>query len=260
MSREGSAPAGIVVTGASRGLGAALAARLADPAATILLVGRDGPKLDAVAATCRQAGAAVEIARLDVRDRAAMAETLSAFDSRHPVRLAIANAGVALPTGTAVENEAATYGEIDVNLIGSLNTILPLIGPMTARGRGQLCFVTSLAALVPLPDSPGYSASKAALLMYGLSLRERVRASGIRVNVVCPGYVETDMGARYRGGRPLEMSPARAADIIARGLAANRPVIAFPRSLALVSKLSTFVPERLRRIGLKGFRFSIDRQ
>ncbi len=96
-------------------------------------------------------------------------------------------------------------------------------------------------------------------MVYGLALRERLRSRGVRVNVICPGYVETAMGSRYRGWRPLLMEADRAAEHILRGLDRDRPVIAFPRSLALLAKLSTFVPEGVRRLGLSGFRFSIDR-
>lgn len=250
----------IVISGASRGIGAALALRLAGPGAALALIGRDEVELGRVAEACRTRGAsAVELA-VDIRDRDALRERLFAFDNRYPVDLVLANAGVALPAGDDEALESGSYGEIEVNLVGALNTILPFVPLMRARRRGQLALVSSLAALAPLPDSPGYSGSKAALLVYGLALRERLRAAGIRVNVICPGYVETDMGSRYQGWRPLLMSADAAAERILRGLERNQPVVAFPRSLALVARLSTLVPEPIRRLGLSGFRFSIDRQ
>lgn len=249
----------VVITGASRGIGAALAEALAAPGVTLGLVGRDEAKLDAVSRNCREAGASCHAIAVDVRDRNMLRERLLAFDAEHPVDLAVANAGVALPTDGDLANEAATYGEIDVNLGGTLNTVLPFVPAMRARGGGQLALVSSIAAFAPLPDSPGYSATKAALLVYGLAMRERLRTAGIRVNVVCPGYIETEMGARYKGWRPFLMGSDEAARRIVRGLDRNQAVIAFPRSLAIVARLSTFVPEGIRRVGLTGFRFSIDR-
>ena len=250
----------IVITGASRGIGAALAAASARPGIALALVGRDPDGLAGVAARCRSAGASVQEILADIRDRDGLREKLLAYDALHPADLVVANAGVALPSEGDAGLESASYGEVEVNLQGALNTILPFVPAMRERGRGQIAVVSSLAAFAPLPDSPSYSATKAALFVYGLALRERLRGAEIKVNVICPGYIDTDMGTRYKGWRPLLMSPDKAARIILRGLERDRPVIAFPQPLALVARLSTFVPEGIRRLGLTGFKFSIDRQ
>ncbi|NNM73576.1 SDR family NAD(P)-dependent oxidoreductase [Enterovirga aerilata] len=251
-------PRSVLITGASRGIGAALARAYAAPGVTLGLLARDETALQAAAETCRRAGAAAVPIPADIRDRNGMRERLLAFDAEHPVDLAIANAGMQLPTGDDAATERATYGEIEVNLLGALNSVLPLIPPMRARGAGQIAFVSSLAGLAPLPDSPGYSASKAALIAYGLATRERLREAGIKVSIACPGYVVTDMGDRYKGWRPLSMSAERAAEHILRGLERDRPIIAFPRSLALLARLSMLVPEPVRRPFMGGFRFTYE--
>lgn len=109
----------------------------------------------------------------------------------------------------------------DTNLGGTLNTCLPLLPAMLARGGGQIAFMSSLAALSPLPDAAAYSGSKAAILAYGLALRQKLRAGGIRVSVICPGFVATGMGARYNGWRPLELG-RRGSDAY-RGWPGERP-------------------------------------
>lgn len=250
-------PNRIVITGASRGIGAALAEGYAAPGISLALIGRDAASLDGVAGRCRALGAKAEAIVLDVTERAAVAAELSRVDEAGAVDLVVANAGVALPT-TGGAADLSVYGEIDVNLVGALNTILPLAPLMAARGLGQIALMSSLAAFAPLPSSPGYGATKAALLVYGLALRERLRPSGVRVNVICPGYVDTDMGARYRGWRPLHMSAEAATGRIRRGLERDDGVIAFPRRLALAARLSPLVPEGLRRMALGAFRFEVE--
>ena len=246
----------IVVTGASRGIGRALAEAYAGPGATLALFGRDETSLAATAASCRARGAEAETVVLDVRDRPAMAGALGRFDAAGPVDLVLANAGIALPARPGQDD--AAYDEMAVNYVGALNTVVPLLPAMSARGGGQIAFVSSIAAFAPLPSSPGYSASKAALLSYGLALRERLRRAGVRVSVVCPGYIDTDMGLRYRGWRPFAMSAEAAAARIRHGLARDAAVIAFPRRLAVLARTATLVPEGLKRLGLKAFSFSID--
>ena len=251
-------PRTILVTGASRGIGAALARAYAAPGVTLGLLGRDAGTLRGVADACREAGAGASEIVADIRERDELKSRLLAFDAQHPVDLVIANAGVQLPTGDDAATTVASYAEIEVNLLGALNSVLPFLEPMRARGSGQIALVSSLAAFAPLPDSPGYSASKAALIAYGLAMRERLHGSGIRLSVVCPGYVETEMGARYKGWRPLSMSAEKAAGHIRRGLERDRAIIAFPRSLALLARVSTLVPEPIRRPFMGGFRFSYE--
>lgn len=252
-----SGPTRIVITGASRGIGSALAETYAATGASLALIGRDAESLAKVAGRCRALGSEVETLVVDVRERDALADALRRLDDTAPIDLVIANAGVALPNGPGAV-DLSVYDEIDVNLVGALNTILPLAPRMAARQRGQIALMSSLAAFAPLPSSPGYGATKAALLVYGLALRERLRSASVRVSVICPGYVDTEMGDRYRGWRPLHMSAEEAARRIRRGLERDQGVIAFPRRLALVARLATLVPERVRRIGLGAFRFRLD--
>jgi short-subunit dehydrogenase len=130
---------------------------------------------------------------------------------------------------------------------------------MLSRGRGQIAIMGSISGLVPLRDWPAYGASKAAMMNYGLALRDRVYAAGVRVNVLCPGYTTTPMTARIMGWRPLEMTSEAVAERLVRGLARDREVIAFPWPLVFVSRIGAWLPGAVRRLAMKPFHFHIAR-
>jgi short-subunit dehydrogenase len=254
-------PRTIVITGASSGIGEALALCYAREGARLGLLGRNRERLDRVAAACRSHGAEVHTASIDVRARQDIRVWLEGFDEASPVDLLIANAGVL--TGTTPDGEIETAEEshalIETNVLGVLNAVHPLLPRMMSRGHGQIGLVGSLAGFVPLPDTPSYCASKSAVLTYGLALRSLLRRRGIRVSVICPGYVTTPMTQQESGWRPFEMSAGRAADLICRGLARDRPIIAFPSLLALLSRIGGVLPDRLRRWTARPFRFTVQR-
>src|SRR5688572_2237386 len=229
----------ILITGASSGIGKALALRFAEAGVTLALSGRDGSRLDAVAAECREQGATVVTHQIDARDRAAMTAWIVGVDRETPVDLVVANAGVmsGTPAQGLVEGSDEAYKLIETNVLGVLNTVQPLLAPMMQRQQGQIAIVSSLAAFVALPDSPSYCASKSAVLSYGLALRALLADKGVNVSVICPGYITTPMSAREQVKKPQEMSAEKAAEIIVRGLAKNRAVIAFPRTLALLTRI-----------------------
>jgi short-subunit dehydrogenase len=251
----------IVITGASSGIGKALALRYAQEAGVLALIGRDEDRLQAVADECAGRGASVRTGLLDVRNRAAMKRWLGDLDRSTPVDLVIANAGVmaGTPPGGEVEVADDGYAAIETNVLGVLNTIQPLLPAMMSRRRGQIAIVSSVAAFVPLPDCPSYCAGKSAVLSYGLSLRSLLSPYGIRVSVVCPGYVMTPMMVRESGRKPCEMSPGKAADRIVAGLLRNRPIIAFPFFFALATRLHGLLPDRLRRLLSSRSRFTVSR-
>ncbi len=138
-----------------------------------------------------------------------------------------------------------------------INTIYPLLDRMMSRGRGQIGIVASIAAFVPLPDSPSYCGSKAALLNYGVALRHLVRPRGVDVSVICPGYITTPMLQQETGWKPFEVSVERAAELIHRGLSRKRAVIAFPFPLALAARIGGLLPDWAQRIVLVAFRFNV---
>jgi NAD(P)-dependent dehydrogenase (short-subunit alcohol dehydrogenase family) len=234
----------ILLTGASSGIGRALAFRYAGPDMRLLLVGRDPERLAEVAGRCGAAGAEVASARLDVRDAAAMSAQILAWDSLHAIDLAVACAGIVSGTGAgrAVETPEAVRAVLAIDLIGALNTIGPLLAPMMARRAGHVAIVGSLAGLRGFPSSPAYSAAKAGVHAYCEGIRSRLKSFGVAVSLIAPGFVETPLNRAVMAPRPLQMSADKAARIIRRGLDRRRPMIAFPWVLYAGLRLLTLLP------------------
>ncbi len=221
--------ASIVITGASSGIGEALALDYAAPGVALALTGRDAGRLDAVAAACRAKGAAVIADTVDVVDRERLAAWLTAFDDAYPVDLVIANAGISIDKdNSSLDDFSRIRQTFDVNVGGVFNTIEPLLSRLMARRRGQIALVASLASFIGLPYSASYNASKAAVRVWGESIRYVLKKHGVGVSVVCPGFVVSRMTANAPFPMPFMMTSAKAASIIRRGLERNHARIAFP--------------------------------
>ncbi|MGF7177069.1 SDR family NAD(P)-dependent oxidoreductase [Azospirillum doebereinerae] len=242
MRHPRSIPRSIVITGASSGIGEALAMSYAAPGVTLALTGRDAARLEAVAGRCRAAGATVTTGLLDAADRTAMAAWLAAAESAAPVDLVVANAGMSAGTGGGVESEEQARRILSVNLDGVLNTIHPLLPAMRARGRGQIALMASQASFRGLPGAPAYCASKAAVRVYGEALRGDLAGEGIGVSVICPGFVKSRMTAVNRFPMPFLMETEAAAWAIKRGLARNAARIGFPWPMVAAVWLLALLP------------------
>lgn len=248
-----------VITGASSGLGALLAAAYAGPETALGLIGRDRARLGAVAESCRAAGALVETAAIDVADGPALAEWLTAFDRAHPVDLVVANAGTSAGTdpGAAFETAAVTTRQIAVNLLGVVNTVAPLLPYICQRRRGRIAIVASVAALRGLPYSPGYCASKAGARAYGEALRPLLDELGVGVSVVCPGFFTSRMTDRWEGPTPFLYSGERAARRVKRGIDRGRARIEFPWPLVLGMRFCDLAPALIGDEIMRRFHFRI---
>jgi short-subunit dehydrogenase len=248
-----------VVTGASSGLGAALATAYAGPQTALGLVARNREKLEATAGACRTAGALVETAAIDVTDGPALAGWLTEFDRAHPVELLIANAGTSAGPAPDEPGEPAdkTLLQLSTNLLGVVHTVAPLVPAMCARRRGRIAIIASIAGLRGLSDSPGYSASKAGARAYGEALRARLAPHGVGVTVVCPGFFSSPMTDRWQGPTPFMLSGERAAQRIKRGIDAGRRRVSFPWPLVLTLRFGDLAPAAIGDEIVRRFRFHI---
>jgi NADP-dependent 3-hydroxy acid dehydrogenase YdfG len=240
-------PRHIVITGASAGIGQALARAYAAPGVTLGLVARDAVRLAACAEQCRQAGAKVKAAQLDVRDADGMAAWLKSFDDAHPIDLLIANAGVAstLATSADWEDLERTRHVFDTNFYGAMHTLLPVIDRLRGRGHGHVAIISSLAALRGMAISPAYCASKSAIKAYGESVRPLLARDGVRLSLVFPGFVKTSMSDVFPGDKRFLWSADKAAQHIRAKLVAGHAEIAFPSLLAFGMGLLPLLPAKL---------------
>jgi len=240
-------PRSILITGASSGIGAALARAYSSPGVTLALTGRDPARLSAVADACRAGGAQVQSAILDIESADEVANWVATVDAAAPLDLVIANAGITggLAADGAGESRADVERLMRINFGGVCNTIIPALAMMRPRRRGQLALMSSIAALHGLPYSPGYCASKAALRIYGEALRAWLRPEGIGVSVILPGFVDTPLSRRISAPKPLQISAERAAEIVRSRLARGQAVIAFPWPLYVATRLLSLLPPSL---------------
>jgi short-subunit dehydrogenase len=234
----------VVISGASSGLGAALARAYAAPDVALGIIGRDAVRLSAVADDCRARGATVDAATIDVTDSDRLEAWLAAFDRAYSVDLIVANAGISAgpEPGSACEPAALTARQVTINLLGAANTVAPLMPAMAARRRGRVALIASLAGYRGLPYAPGYCASKAGLRAYGEALRALAAPAGIGVTMVCPGFFKSPMTDRWVGPTPMLITAEQAARKIKRGLDRGRRRVAFPWLLAMGLRLCDWLP------------------
>lgn len=241
-----------LITGASSGLGAALAHALAAPGQRLTLLGRKLERLEQVASGCRERGADAVTIIADVRDADAMQNVIEAANQEAPLDLLIANAGIS----GASSARGGRQEIVAVNLLGVMNTVEPVIPLMRARRSGQIAIISSLAGFRGMPPAPAYCASKGGVRLYGEALRPLLMADGVSVSVICPGFIDTPLTKANPFPMPMMMTTERAAEIILRRLAKRSARITFPWPVywfvrALAALPPTWCDWCLRRLPLK---------
>ena len=232
----------VLITGASSGIGKALAESLAGDGVCLAISGRDEARLKAVADSCRKNGAIVDARIIDVTDQTTMKNWLQEIDSLYPLDLVIANAGVSPGTSGKAEKTEQIRRMLDINVNGVLNTIDPVVPCMVERKYGTIALVSSMAGFRGLPSAPGYGASKAWVRSYGEGLRSALYSEGIKVSVICPGFVASRITDQNNFPMPFFMTSPKAAGIILRGLRNGKARIAFPRPSYMMAWLLAFLP------------------
>lgn len=249
----GKAPKSIVITGASSGIGRAIALELAASGVSLGLLGRQDLKLNEVAALCQAKGAVVQFGCVDVTDATGLALWLKTYDEAHPIDWMLANAGVTASIGKDGSLEALTEanGLLAANVNGVLNTVYAVLPMMRERGHGQIGLMSSLAAWRGMALTPAYSASKAGVKAYGEALRDLLAPEGIGVSIICPGFVDTPMSDRFPRHRPGMISAEQAAAKVVVGMRSNKAYVAFPGPFIVGLRLLNVLPFDLGSVFLR---------
>jgi len=239
----------ILITGASSGIGAALAHAYAQPGATLLLWGRDEARLADIAAQCRVRGATVITQSLDVRDAAGFAAQLAAADAATPIGLAIFNAGLGgtAPADAFAETPQAAQAIAEVNFVAPVVGANVIADAMARRGAGQIVLVGSIVESYPLPMAPTYAATKAGLRLFAESLGLRLAKHGVTVTLVSPGFIDTPMSRQVIEPKPFLVTADAAAAVIVRGVAAKARVIVVPWQYGVMRAVTGLLPRALLR-------------
>jgi len=237
------------IIGASSGIGNALAKEIAGRGGSLILSARRTEKLDALN---KELGGTHEVATLDVTDAKACQKTaknLSQKLSKQGRKLdsIVFMAATYTPPQLIKDHEdpAKTANVIEVNLIGAFNVVYSVLPLLEAQEGGQLALCASVAGYRGLPKGQPYSATKAGLLNLAESLRVESRKDNIDVRMISPGFVKTQLTEMNDFKMPMMISPEKAANYIADGLAGHRAEIHFPRRFTYFMKLLQAMPRWL---------------
>ncbi len=235
----------IFITGASAGIGQALAEAYAGPGVTLGLVARRAERLTALVERFAKLGCTAMPFAANVGDAAQMRQVAMTFcEEAGGVDLAIANAGINRPDRSLDGDPAGAAETIQVNVNGVLHTLLPLVPAMAAQGHGHLVAIGSVAGFRGLPGNAAYCASKAAVKTLMDAYRPVFRRRGIRVTTICPGYVESELTAKNKTPMPFLMPVDKAARLIQRAIARGASTYVFPWQMRLLVPLLVRVPDR----------------
>ena len=236
-------PERVWITGASMGIGEALARRMARDGAEVIASARSADRLGALAA---ESGGRIIAWPLDITDHAAVQAEVARIEAeRGPIEVAVLNAGTHRPVAAAEFTAAGLRALVEINVMGAAACLEALMPRMIARGRGRIAVVASVAGYRGLPTSAYYGASKAALINLTESLKFDLDRAGVTIQLVDPGFVKTPLTDKNDFPMPFLIGAELAADRIASGLRSSRFEIAFPRVFVGIMKLLQLLPYRL---------------
>ena len=239
MTAPSKKPSLVWITGASSGIGAALARELAAREYVVAVTARNKDALGELA----RGVANIYAFAGDVTDRDGMAKVTEVIERKlGPIDIAVLNAGIYLPTRFPEFDVEVFDRSFAVNLGGTVNCLAPLVPLMSARRSGTIAIVSSVAGYGGLPTSAAYGATKAALFNLGESLAMDVAAHGVKVSMIAPGFVKTPATDVNTFPMPFIISAEDAARRIANGLEKGRSHIAFPKRFSFLLRLINLLP------------------
>lgn len=234
----------VFITGASSGIGAALAREFAARGATLGLAAR---RADALQALATSLPGTHHVYAVDVTETDALIAAARAFDAATGgADLVVANAGISVGVKTEFYEDLAQFRRVlDINVLGVAATFHPFIAPMKARGRGTLAVIASVAGVRGLPGSEAYCASKAAVITYCESLRVEMAKHGIQVVTVSPGFIRTELTAKNPYKMPFLMDAADFAPRAADAMLAGTRYRTIPWQMGVVTTVLKWMPRWL---------------
>lgn len=235
-----------LVTGASSGIGHALARRLARRGIAVVVAARRRESLDQLVADIRRDGGQAEALTLDVEDAERTERVVRELGAARPFELVVANAGTGALTLASRPHWPDVQRVLTVNLLGAVATIYGALPGMLAEKRGRIVGISSLMGLGrALPGFSAYSASKAGLTVFLEAMSIDLARHGVGVTTVLPGFIKTEMTAKNRFKMPFLLDAEQAAEIIDRAIARGDRYCAFPLPTATVSRMLPLVPDSL---------------
>lgn len=253
----------IVIFGATGGIGTELAKQYAKPDVSLYLLGRDKTRLSTLGCVCEQLGSVVKTFALDLRDRESLFTSVDDVLQEGTPDIAIFCAGVSSSVSVdhgkrLPEGQWELLRELEVNAVAQITAANYLAIKARRTRELKIVLISSLASLAGLSGSPGYSASKAALRVYGRAMRQLLKGTEVKFSVVLPGFVDTPMSRRFIGRKPLMISAEKAAQRIIAGIDKDKPEIYFPFMLYWGLRLVDLLPECMQDYFLKEYFFTVE--